>query len=111
MWETNNICANSINMNILPEDVLFLIYRKFHKMQVIPELKQQCKEILVINCIKENPYAKTLSYITHRTDLRSQTVTLILNSNKNVLKVYNNLYNTLTYFYKDHYSKYNESFI
>lgn len=90
-------------MNALPEDVLYLIYKNIHNLQVLPELKQQCKEILVINCIKENPYAKTLSYISQNTNLRSQTVSSILNSNQNILKIYNNLYNTLTYFYKDNY--------
>ena len=90
-------------MNALPEDVLHLIYKNINNLQVLPELKQQCKEILVINCIKENPYAKTLSYISQNTNLRSQTVSSILNSNQNILKIYNNLYNTLTYFYKDNY--------
>jgi hypothetical protein len=92
---------NYMYMNSLPEDILWIIYKNVHKFQVIPELKKQCVHILVINCIKENPYAKTLSYITNSTNLRTNTVYSVLNSNPNVLKIYNNLYNTLTYFHKD----------
>ena len=84
-------------MTKLPNDVLMMIYSKWYTHYVMPELGVECLRILVLNCIKETPYMKTLSYIVKTTNLSALIVSNILETEAKIMRQFNNIYNIDTY--------------
>lgn len=90
-----------MSLELLPENVLYNIYRYLFSIELLPELKCQCIDISIEQCVKTQPFVKTLSYISSETNLELQVIKLSIERSQNIYKKFNNLYNTVLYFHKD----------
>lgn len=88
-------------MNYLPNEILIEIYSKLYTHHVMPELNVQCERVLILNCVKETPYEKTISYISKSTNICASIVSRTLDNNAKILRHFNNMYNIDTYIHID----------
>ena len=91
----------------LPEDILHMIYRKIHTIDVIPELKEKLDILRIEQCIKAYPFVKSLSFIAKFADVEVTKTRYIINNSNKIYGQFNNLYNTTFYFHIDNISMLN----
>ena len=88
-------------MNLLPEDILITVYKIVHTNEVLEELREIQKILRIEQCIKEFPFLKSLSFISQYSNVDIDSTIMIINNNKNIYNVFNNLYNTTFYYHRD----------
>ena len=86
---------------MLPENVVYEIHRILFSIQLLPELKERCVLLCIEECVKKQPFVKTISYISNQTNIELQVIRMNLERSKKVYKIFNNLYNTVLYFHRD----------
>ena len=83
-------------MNI-NEDVLCVIYSKYYVTHVLPDLLTLSITFYIVSVVKSFECAVTSSYISSSTCVSIDAINKILNTNSNIIKKYNQLYNKTIY--------------
>ena len=90
-------------MNTLPEDLLFLVYKRINTIDVIPELEEMQKERRIEQCVRSTPIVKSLSFISVNSKVDIQKTTNVVNNHRRICKHFNNLYNITLYYHLDNF--------
>ena len=95
------LLKRKMSLELLPENVSYNIYRYLFAIELLPELKLRCIDISIEQCVKMQPYVKTLSYISNQTNIELNDIKLIVDRSRKIYKTFNNLYNCVLYFHVD----------